>query len=1017
MKSKIPQFILGSLIAVTSSAHAATETKAATGTDLAAGASWADASAPTTADPAIINWTGTSLGTGLTLGSAATWYGMSVQGSADASIGITGANTLTLGSGGIMIESTGVNTSIGKNIALGNVQTWSAASGKTLTVSGVVSGSAPLVIGAASQTTQTFLTGTAQTLFTGVSLNNLIAAGGMVGGAWVASGNNLLGTPRGLTNDGTTASYWLDVADGGTKSVQVQLSQSGGDITGRVLAAQFNGGAGTLATSDAGNGYGAHTTTLITQSSAYSGTVSLSGNNTFSGGLTVAGGTLTGSTGVAFNGTQGGAFGTGAITVNTGATVTTGAVFMIGGNASTRVVNLNGGTLNLQGAGAGGEYIRTLNMTGGTLNNTSGSVYFRTVSAGLALNSLAAATSSTITTGIDMTFGNIAVNTANGAAANDLVISGVISQNTGAGSGNKTVTKDGAGTLLLSGANTYAGGTIVNGGTLTGSAGVLFDSTQGGSFGTGAITVNSGATLTSSGNFVIGGGQSTTRVLNLNGGTLDLKGTSTGGEYIRTLNLTGGTVLTSDGGSSGATSDWFRAPNGGLSLNSLASSATSTISTRFDLTLGSLAVNVADGTAADDLLISGNITQNTDAGSGARTLTKTGTGTLHLSGANAFTGVASVNAGMVKIGNKNALGAFDTAVTKVVVADGGTVDFNGVVDATYGYTISGTGADGNGALVNNGSSIGNGSAQTTNIKLAADASIGGTGNWALLAAGYAATSLDLNGKTLTKSGSNTFTLVNATLTSGNLTVSGGTLATAQTASNGSAAALTLNDTAGVGLNLGADLSVGSLSGGGTSGGNIALGGSSLTVGALNASTTYAGIINGTGSLIKTGTGTMELTGANTYTGATTASAGTLLISGALGNTAVSVANDAVFGGTGTVGGNVSFDGNSFLQVVNIADALVVGGTVTFGSGFGIDNILGLDWDALALNQSYTLLSTTTVFNDTMIENFGIDNKFAVGAGRYAYFENGSLAVVVVPEPKAALLGGLGLLALLRRRRA
>jgi hypothetical protein len=140
MKYKLPLLVLGTLIGIPASTHAVTETKAASGTDLGAGASWADTTAPTTADPAIINWTGTSLGTGLTLGSAATWYGMNVQGSANAAIGITGAGALTLGSGGILVESTGVNTSIANNIALGSLQTWSAASGKTLTVSGVVSG-------------------------------------------------------------------------------------------------------------------------------------------------------------------------------------------------------------------------------------------------------------------------------------------------------------------------------------------------------------------------------------------------------------------------------------------------------------------------------------------------------------------------------------------------------------------------------------------------------------------------------------------------------------------------------------------------------------------------------------------------------------------------------------------------------------------------------------------------------------------------------------------------------------
>ena len=681
MKSKQSLLALGTSIVFTATAHAVTDTKAATGTDLAAGASWADTTAPLVADPGIINWTSTSLGTGLTLGSATTWYGMNVQGSADASIGITGAGTLTLGSGGIKIESTGVNTSIGNNIALGSVQSWSAASGKTLTVSGIVSGTAPLIIGAASQTTQTFLTTAAQTLFTGVGLSDLLNTGGMVGGAWVASGNNLLGNPRGLTNDGTTATYWLDVTDAGAKSVQVQLSQSGSDITAKVLAAQYNGGAGTLATSDAGNGYGGHTTTLITKNSAYGGAVSLSGNNTFSGGLIVAGGALTGTTGMTVNDAQGGSFGTGSITVNTGATVTTGAVFMIGGNTTTRVVNLNGGTLNLQAAGAGGEYIRTINMTGGTLNYTSGGVYFRTVSAGLSLNSLAAATSSTITTGIDMTYGNITVNTGDGAATNDLVISGIISQNTGAGSGNKTVTKDGAGTLLLSGANTYAGGTTVSGGTLTGSTGVVYTGTQGGSFGTGPITVNTGAILTSSASFVIGGGQSTTRVLNVTGGTVDLKSTSTGGEYLRTINLTGGTILTSDGGTGGATSDWFRAANGGLSLNSLASATTSTISTRFDLTFGNLVVDVADGAAANDLLISGNITENTDAGAGARSLTKTGAGTLTLTGTNTYSGATTINGGTLGLG---ATGSIANS-TSVTIASGALLEVSAA-----GFTL-GTG--------------------------------------------------------------------------------------------------------------------------------------------------------------------------------------------------------------------------------------------------------------------------------------------------------------------------------------
>ena len=93
-------------------------------------------------------------------------------------------------------------------------------------------------------------------------------------------------------------------------------------------------------------------------------------------------------------------------------------------------------------------------------------------------------------------------------------------------------------------------------------------------------------------------------------------------------------------------------------------------------------------------------------------------------------------------------------------------------------------------------------------------------------------------------------------------------------------------------------------------------------------------------------------------------------------------------------------------------------TVTFGNGFGIAQLLGITWDALDLGTPYTLISTTETFSTSDIANFGFDNRVAVGtSGREAYFTTGSLAVIVIPEPTTALLGGLGLLALLRRRRS
>ncbi len=179
-----------------------------------------------------------------------------------------------------------------------------------------------------------------------------------------------------------------------------------------------------------------------------------------------------------------------------------------------------------------------------------------------------------------------------------------------------------------------------------------------------------------------------------------------------------------------------------------------------------------------------------------------------------------------------------------------------------------------------------------------------------------------------------------------------------------------------------------------------------------------GVNGGDLALTKSGTGTWKLSGTSTYTGATTISAGTLLVTGTLGSTAVSVGANGTIGGTGALGGSLAFDGDSTFNVLNIADALAISGSVTFGSGFGINNLTGINWDTLDLNTPYTILDNATDFSVAGLDHFGLANAVDVGAlGRQAYFQNGSLQVVVIPEPNvAALLGSLGLLALAHRRR-
>lgn len=200
--------------------------------------------------------------------------------------------------------------------------------------------------------------------------------------------------------------------------------------------------------------------------------------------------------------------------------------------------------------------------------------------------------------------------------------------------------------------------------------------------------------------------------------------------------------------------------------------------------------------------------------------------------------------------------------------------------------------------------------------------------------------------------------------------------------------------------------------------------STLTIAGLSADRNFIGaIVDGSTtnkvSLVVNNANafTQTLSGTNTYTGDTTVSAGTLYVTGALSNSAVTVEANGVIGGTGDLGNGLAFAANSFLEVVDLNDALTVTGTISFGSGFGIANLLGVDWDTLDTNTAYTVLSTDQIFGELDIANFGFDNRVAVGlSDREAYFTNGSLAFIIIPEPSTALLGAISLLALFRRRR-
>ena len=105
----------------------------------------------------------------------------------------------------------------------------------------------------------------------------------------------------------------------------------------------------------------------------------------------------------------------------------------------------------------------------------------------------------------------------------------------------------------------------------------------------------------------------------------------------------------------------------------------------------------------------------------------------------------------------------------------------------------------------------------------------------------------------------------------------------------------------------------------------------LTVGSNNLSTEVSGIIAdvcgcapGPGSLVKVGTGTLTLSGINTYTGTTTVNAGTLIVNGSIATSSLLTVNAG-----GTVGGTGI-----------LPSTFIDGGTLSPGNSIGTINVTG-----------------------------------------------------------------------------
>lgn len=296
--------------------------------------------------------------------------------------------------------------------------------------------------------------------------------------------------------------------------------------------------------------------------------------------------------------------------------------------------------------------------------------------------------------------------------------------------------------------------------------------------------------------------------------------------------------------------------------------------------------------------------------SGGGVLVQEGSGTLTLSAANTYSGGTRVNQGRVRLGTPTALGAPGTGVAMATVASGAGLDINGKLVATTNVTrAAGAGLDATeGAVFNNGSGtcVGCGDIGINSLYLAGDIVVGGYGgDWVIGASGNGITG---NGYNVTKVGNNILYLRKSTIgTIGTFTVGGGGILIESANPFGTGTLVVLTNNASLdswGNNSGfASYTIANnilvTNGGGritntrghwwnipdsdTYTGAITLA-DNLTVqnssanGANRGVLTIAGPISGPGGVAKAGAYLVTLSGANTYTGTTWVTNGTLALS-------------------------------------------------------------------------------------------------------------------------------------------
>ncbi|WP_167522270.1 autotransporter-associated beta strand repeat-containing protein [Brucella tritici] len=905
-------------------------------------------------------------------------------------------NTKLRAQGGGTLKFSGAATASGASITVdGGTSSFDATgitSGKDDFAIGTLSGNGQVNMGGTrlnltggDSTFSGVISGTNGLRYNGTGTLTLSGANTFTGNIGLISGTVSVSSDAALGGNGSGINF-----NGGT------LKVTGNSFNSTTRSMAWNAGGGGFDIDSAGNTFTVSQNLgaggALTKTGA--GTLVLSGTNIYTGGTNINGGTLVAGANNNLGATSGG-------------------------------LNFNGGTLRLSSAFDNARAV-TLGAGGGTIETAAGnSTFSGTITGAGALTKRGAGTmiltgadtatgSTSITAGVLQignggTTGSIIGNIVNSASlvfnrSNDLTYAGVIS-------GGGTLTKSGAGTLTLTGDSIYTGATTISAGTLqVGSGGTTGWLASNAVTNNGTLSFNRSDNKTYAGN-ISGSGS----VVKSGAGTLILSGTNT---FAGGTTISGGTLQV-------ASDDKLGASSGAVTLDGGTLNLAGTITSARAYHITSRNGTIDTGTNTDTL--NGVI-------DGAGALTKVGGGTLVLTGANTYGGGTTISAGTLQLGSGGAAGS----ITGNVV-NNGTLVFNRNDASTFSGVVSGTGIlrqGGTGRTILTGANTYTGDTviESGTLQVGADSASGAiSGNVRNSGSlefkrsdsySYAGTITGTG--SLKQTGAGTLILTGNNSYTGLTTIDSGTLQIGAGGASGSINSDIVNNAALV-MNRSDDVSYDKkISGSGTfekrgagkltvTGDNDYTGLTTISEGTLQIGNGTKGSINGnilnnsnlivdrdhdidftnvlsgTGTLEKQGTGNLTLSGDNSgFTGATTVSAGGLMVDGTLGSGAVTVASGASLGGAGTIGGNTTINSGGTL-VGTQGSTLNFGSDLTLASG----SVLNVSYGAFDANAG-------TLFNVNGNLNFNanvvnVADLGGFGPGQYNLFHaDGTITGALTP---------------------